>query len=196
MRPETTGIPSLATILLVLLGLFGLSACATGGAGDPPALLAQASQDIRENRLDEARRILDTLRKTDSNDPALWNNLATLEFREAHYRQSLADLNRGISLDPGNNTLKINKARLLLAEHQDKLARAILQGLEKTRPWPPGFRILLAIAEWRTGHREAARILFQETLSNHPDDPMARAYLTHPSKISPSTLENDSSPQR
>ena len=177
---------------MVLLGLCGLSACATSRTDDPPALLAKASQDIRENRLAEARTILGTLQKTDPTDPALWNNLATLEFRESHYHRSLADLDRGISLDPGNQTLKINKARLLLAEHQNKIALKILQGFEQTRPWPPGFRILLAIAEWRTGHREAARILFQETLANHPDDPMARAYLSDPSNLPPPTMQNNS----
>ena len=163
--------------------LVGLSACATTPSEDPSALLSRASQDIRQSKLGEARTILDHLQKTDPSDPALWNNLATLEFREKNYPQALADLNHGIAVDPQNQTLKLNKSRLLLAEHKNHEARELLLGLEKTRPWPPGFRILLAIAEWRTGHREAARILFQETLANHPDDPLAKAYLTDPSTL-------------
>lgn len=87
----------------------------------------------------------------------------------------------------------MNKARLLLAMGKNQAARTLLREMIRMRPWPKGYRILLAIAENRTGHNEAARILFEELIANHPNDPLAKKYLhsltpdaTGTKKMSPS----------
>lgn len=175
----STRIPAAAASLF---SAFLLAACATTTPAGPGPLLSKANQDLRSGHYQESQRILNELRRTDPDDPAVWNNLAALEFREHHFRKALSDLDHGLALDPKNAGLKLNKARLLLTMDRNLEARALLLEMENTNPWPQGFRILMAIADWRTGHRESARLLFREILADHPNDPMAEAYLSKPDR--------------
>jgi tetratricopeptide (TPR) repeat protein len=176
-RDTSARIPAVATGLFTA---FLLASCTTATPAGPGPLLVKANHDLRSGHYQESRQILNDLRRTDPEDPAVWNNLAALEFREHHFRKALSDLDHGLALDPKNSGLRLNKARLLLTMDRNHEARALLLDMENANPWPQGFRILMAIADWRTGHRESARLLFREILADHPNDPMAEAYLSKP----------------
>jgi predicted Zn-dependent protease len=163
-------------LLLAIL----LASCATPSQSGPGPLISQANADLRAGKYRESRKILNDLSRSDKNDPAVWNNLATLEFRERHLHKAMADLDRGLSIDPDNPELRLNKVRLLLAMGKNPEARTLLLQIGEKTPWPPGFRILMAIADWRTGHKSSARLLFREILAVHPNDPLAEAYLAKP----------------
>lgn len=164
--------------ILSALILATVTSCASSGALQNQDLLKQSSLDIRQHRLSEAQAILDRLRTTLPDNPAVWNNLATVAFLQKNYPLALAMMDNALSLRPTNPDLRMNKARLLLAMGHNESARILLRRMIRLRPWPKGYRILLAIAEKRTGHREASRILFEEMIANHPDDTLAQKYLS------------------
>ncbi|MHB1926131.1 MAG: tetratricopeptide repeat protein [Leptospirillum sp.] len=155
-----------------------LTACSTENPPPSLDLLRQSSLDIQQHRLVHAEKILDRLKKTMPEDPTVWNNLATVAFLHKDYARSLRMMDRALALKPSSTGLRMNKARLLLAMGKNQAARTLLRKMIRLRPWPKGYRILLAIAEKRTGHIEAAAILFEELIANHPDDPLAKKYLS------------------
>jgi|AADL01.1.fsa_nt_gi predicted Zn-dependent protease len=173
-RLETKRVPEILAALI----LATVTSCASNGTLHNRDLLKQSSEDIRNHRLSEAQAILDQLKTTLPENPAVWNNLATVAFLQKDYSLALAMMDNALSLRPTNPDLRMNKARLLLAMGQNEEARLLLRRMIRLRPWPKGYRILLAIAEKKTGHREAARILFEEMIANHPDDPLAQKYLS------------------
>lgn len=166
---------------LLLLSIL-LASCAAPAPSGPGPLISQANEDLRAGKYRESRKILNDLSRSDKDDPAVWNNLATLEFRERHLQRAMADLDRGLSIDPENPELRLNKVRLLLAMGKNPEARTLLLKIGEKTPWPPGFRILMAIADWRTGRKASARLLFREILTDHPNDPLAEAYLAKPTR--------------
>lgn len=164
---------------MACLSLSGmLFACSTGYPPSSLDLLRQSSLDIRQHHLVRAETILERLKQSMPEDPAVWNNLATVAFLQKDYARSLSMMDQALALKPASPRLRMNKARLLLAMGKNQAARTILRKMIRLRPWPKGYRILLAIAEKRTGHQEAARILFEELIANHPDDPLAQKYLS------------------
>ncbi len=164
--------------VLAALMVTTVTSCASSGPPKNQDLLKQSSLDIREHRLSEAQAILNRLKTTLPENPAVWNNLATVAFLQKDYSLALSMMDNALSLRPTNPDLRMNKARLLLAMGQNDSARILLRRMIRLRPWPKGYRILLAIAEKRTGHQEAARILFEELIANHPNDPLAQKYLS------------------
>ncbi len=179
LRLPTSLAPVASGFLGLLLGIL-LASCATPAPSGTGPLISRANADLRAGKYRESKKILDELSRTDKDDPAVWNNLATLEFREHHFQKAMADLERGLTFDPENPGLRLNKARLLLAMGKNPEARDLLLQIGEKTPWPPGFRILMAIADWRTGHMSSARLLFREILVDHPNDPLAEAYLSKP----------------
>jgi Flp pilus assembly protein TadD len=126
----------------------------------------------------EARQDLSRELRLHPRNISVWNNLAYLDFKNGKYRKADGDLSQGLALNPGNTFLLENRARLSLARQEDEKARAILLSLEAVRPWPKGFRLLLAIADLRTGRSDEARLLLNAILSDRPRDPLARFYLS------------------
>ncbi len=161
--------------LLLLSGLGCASLTPSQNPGKTPS--RSFSQDLAAGRIDLARLDLSRTLKLDPHDFAAWNNLAYLDFRRHDYPKAEGDLDKGLALNPGNPFLRLNKARLLLAESRYPEARTMLLSLEPIHPWPPGFRLLLAIADLHTGHQEASRTLLNEILNSRPMDKMAQNYL-------------------
>lgn len=163
--------------IFALCGFTGCASSGNGGAGEN-ASAEFFSRDLQAGHYEAARQDLSGELRRNPHSAAAWNNLALLDFKTGHERKADGDLSQGLALDPHNTFLLLNRARLCLARLQYKKARKILVSLEGVRPWPRGFRLLLAIADLKTGHRESSRILLEEILSERPHDPMARAYLS------------------
>uniref|UniRef100_A0A7C3R3U1 Uncharacterized protein n=1 Tax=Leptospirillum ferriphilum TaxID=178606 RepID=A0A7C3R3U1_9BACT len=162
------------------VALYGLTGCASSGDGGVGENTASElfSRDLQAGHYEAARQDLAGELRRNPHSASAWNNLALLDFKAGHEQKADGDLSQGLALDPHNTFLLLNRARLSLARHQYKKARKILLSLEGVRPWPRGFRLLLAIADLKTGHRESSRLLLEEILSERPHDPMARAYLS------------------
>ena len=167
-------------VVVTGVSLFWITGCASSGErsrqGVSPA--ESFSRDLKAGRYMEARQDLSRELRLHPRNISVWNNLAYLDFKNGKYRKADGDLAQGLALNPGNAFLLENRARLFLACHKDESARRILLSLEAVRPWPKGFRLLLAIADLRTGHKEEARLLLNAILSERPRDPLARVYLS------------------
>ncbi|MHB1285155.1 MAG: tetratricopeptide repeat protein [Leptospirales bacterium] len=162
-----------------LLLLSGLGCAFLSPSPDSGESLSRSfSQNLAAGRVVRARADLSSLLKRNPHDFAAWNNLAYLDFRQSNYTRAEGDLDQALALNPGNPFLRLNKARLLLAETRYSEARSLLLSLEPLHPWPKGFRLLLAIADLHTGHQESARLLLMEILNARPSDTMAHAYLS------------------
>lgn len=167
-------------VIAGVCSLFALSGCATsgiGGGGEDSSANSFA-RDLQAGHFEAARQDLSEELRRNPRSASAWNNLALLDFKAGHERKADGELSQGLALEPHNTFLLLNRARLDLARRQYKKARKILLSLEGVRPWPRGFRLLLAIADLKTGHRESSRLLLEEILSERPHDPMARAYLS------------------
>ncbi|OOH83780.1 tetratricopeptide repeat protein [Leptospirillum ferriphilum] len=178
--PENFSCKKALQVLMAGVYLFWMTGCASsGGSGSTEASLTESfEQDLRTGHYLKARQDLSRELRLHPRNISVWNNLAYLDFKNGQYRQADGDLAQGLALNPKNAFLLENRARLFLARHKDKAARKILLSLETVRPWPRGFRLLLAIADLRTGHQEEARLLLNAILSDRPRDPLARVYLS------------------
>ena len=167
-------------VVVTGVSLFWITGCASSGErsrqGVSPA--ESFSRDLKAGRYMEARQDLSRELRLHPRNISVWNNLAYLDFKNGKYRKADGDLSQGLALNPGNTFLLENRARLSLARQEDEKARAILLSLEAVRPWPKGFRLLLAIADLRTGRSDEARLLLNAILSDRPRDPLARFYLS------------------
>lgn len=167
--------------LSILLALFLLSAqgCVTApeGVESKRSLLEGYSKDIRSNHLNAARSDLLEGTRLYPSETVFWNDLAYLEFIEGHYPLAEKMLDRGLMIDPGNQELLLNKARLYLAEGNVANAKKILFRMLPRHPWLHGYRLLLAIVEVKDGNTEAGRILFEDLNDHHPGDFLIKKYL-------------------
>ncbi len=152
--------------------------CSTAASSSMEELYGAFSKDEKSGNIHQARVDLYDILKSHPRDPIVWNDLAYLDFLSHHYRKAQGDLSQGLALNPSNRFLLLNKARLFLAEGKNENAREILLPMISFHPWPKGFRMILAIADLRTGHRGSARILFSEILSERPSDRLASIYLS------------------
>ncbi len=168
-------------VLVTGLCLVWLTGCASSGKtrSSEASLTESFEHDLRTGHYLKAREDLSRELHLHPRNVTVWNNLAYLDFKAGKYRQADGDLAQGLALNPKNAFLLENRARLFLARHKDKNARRILLSLETVRPWPKGFRLLLAIADLRTGHKDEARLLLNAILSDRPHDTLARVYLSH-----------------
>jgi predicted Zn-dependent protease len=135
------------------------------------------SRDIKSNHLNSARAdLLEGSRRYPS-ETAFWNDLAYLDFLQSNYSSAEKMLDRGLQIDPGNQQLLLNKARLSLAEGDVVEAKKILFRMLPRHPWIHGYRLLLAIVEVKDGNSEAGRILFEDLNDHHPGDLLIKSYL-------------------
>lgn len=163
--------------VFAVLGFAGCASSVTEGTGESFSV-ESFKHNLQSGHYEAARQDLYGELRKNPRSAIVWNNLALLDFKAGHERKADGDLSQGLALDPHNTFLLLNRIRLFLAMHQYKKARLSLLSLENIRPWPRGFRLLLAIADLKTGHRESSRLLLEEILSDRPHDPMARAYLS------------------
>lgn len=134
-------------------------------------------KDEKLGDIQKAKADLSGILKVHPADPVAWNDLAYLDFLSHHYKKAQWALSQGLALNPSDHFLLLNKARLFLAEGENQKARMILLPMISSHPWPKGFRMILAIADSRTGHPDSARVLFSEILSERPSDSLASIYL-------------------
>ena len=187
MRNILCRLTRLFPVFLLFLAFSTLLACSTG----VPSLSRQElygafSKDEKAGDLRKARLDLSDILKSHPRDPIAWNDLAYLDFLSHHYKKAQGALAQGLALNPNDHFLLLNKARLFLAEGKNEKARRVLLSMMASRPWPKGFRMILAIADLRTGHRDSARVLFSEILAERPSDKLASIYLSRLSLRHPS----------
>ncbi|BAM07443.1 tetratricopeptide repeat protein [Leptospirillum ferrooxidans] len=153
--------------------------CATApkGAESKRSLMEEYSRDISSHHIDAARAALLEGTRLYPTETVFWNDLAYLDFLEGHYPSAAKMLNRGLMIDPGNQGLLLNKARLYLAEGDVANAKKILFRMLPRHPWLHGYRLLLAIVEVKDGNIEAGRILFEDLNDHHPGDALIKSYL-------------------
>ncbi len=161
-----------------VLTLLALVACSSDPFVSRQDLFGQFSKDEKKGHFLQAKSDLSKILKSHPSDAIAWNDLAYLDFLGHHYRKAEGDLAQGLAVNPHNSFLLLNQSRILLAQGKNREARTLLLSMLPSHPWPKGFRMMLAIADSRTGHKEAARLLFEEILSRHPDDTLASLYLT------------------
>lgn len=141
------------------------------------ALMEEYSRAIESNHLDSARSALLEGTRRYPSETVFWNDLAYLDFRQSNYSSAEKMLNRGLRIDPDNQELLLNKARLYLAEGDVVDAKKILFRMLPHHPWIHGYRLLLAIVEVKDGDNEAGRILFEDLRDHHPGDLLIKSYL-------------------
>jgi len=161
---------------LLLLSVQGCATVQTKGPSKR-ALMEEYSRDIRLNHLDLARAVLLDGSRRYPSETVFWNDLAYLDFRQGNYSSAEKMLNDGLRIDPDNQGLLLNKARLFLAEGNVVDAKKILFRMLPRHPWIHGYRLLLAIVEVKGGNSEAGRILFEDLNDHHPEDLLVRSYL-------------------
>jgi len=167
-----------ASFLLVFLTVSLMLGCATAPYSSRQELYGAFSKDEKAGNLQKARIDLCAILKISPQDSIAWNDLAYLDFLSHHYRKAQGDLSQGLAVNPSDHFLLLNSARLFLAEGENERARVTLLSMISAHPWPKGFRMILAIADLRTGHRDSAKLLFSEILSERPYDRLAAIYLS------------------
>ncbi|MHB1562998.1 MAG: tetratricopeptide repeat protein [Leptospirillum sp.] len=168
-------VPFMLFALLILL----FQGCAAVQMQNPSkrSLMEAYSRDMRSNHFDLARSALLEGTRRYPSETVFWNDLAYLDFRQGHYPSAEKMLNRGLRIDPGNQGLLLNEARLYLAEGRLADAKRILFQMLPRHPWLHGYRLLLAIVEVKDGNSEAGRILFEDLYDHHPGDLLVKSYI-------------------
>jgi len=166
------------TVFLLLLTVLTMVGCGTTPSSSRQELYGAFSKDERSGNIEKARLDLYGILNLQPRDSIAWNDLAYLDFLSHHYQKAEGELSQGLLMNPTDRFLLLNKARLFLAEGENEQARRILLSMISSHPWPKGFRMILAIADLRTGHRDSARVLFSEILSDRPSDSLASIYLS------------------
>jgi Flp pilus assembly protein TadD len=165
-------------VLLLFLTVLTMVGCSTVHSPSRQELYGAFSKDEKQGNLQKARMDLGRILKVQPRDSIAWNDLAYLDFLSRHYKKAQGDLSQGLAIDPASRFLLLNKARLLLAEGENEKSRTVLLSMISSHPWPKGFRMVLAIADMRTGHLDSARVLLSEILSDRPSDNLASIYLS------------------
>jgi predicted Zn-dependent protease len=165
-------------VLFQMLLLFaqGCSTVQTNGTSKH-ALMAEYSRDMRSNSLSSARAVLLEGSRRYPSETVFLNDLAYLDFLQGNYASAGKMLDRALRIDPDNQNLLLNEARLFLAKKDVVDAKKILFRMLPRHPWVHGYRILLAIVEVKDGNSEAGRILFEDLEDHHPGDLLIKSYL-------------------
>ncbi len=166
-------------VLVLAFCALWIQGCATSHqeVASKRLLMVSYDQEMKQNQLAAARKILLQGVRQYPREPLFWNDLAYLSFREGNYADADKMLSEGLRISPENQHLLLNEVRLDLARGKVSDGRKILFGMLPRHPWVHGYRLLLAITEVKSGNPEAGRILFEDLHDHHPHDPLIRRYI-------------------
>ncbi|MEO0641846.1 MAG: tetratricopeptide repeat protein [Pseudomonadota bacterium] len=119
MRKAVAGyLAALAAFALIACGDAQPSAPRAGDGGweggeEPRALLQESREAADENRLADARALLDQALALEPENPALWVAIARLRYRGGEHQQAITAAQRAVELGPGHAPALLLRAQLV-----------------------------------------------------------------------------------
>jgi len=148
-------------------------------SADPPPHTAflRGLLSLADGRLEDAREQFERARKQEPEDPAVLVNLGVTYARLGRTEDAVPVFSKLLSLDPGNQEARFNRALALASGDKLEGAAADLEQLLANGFEEPRALNLLARIREAQGRREEAVALLERSLAADPDQPTFRAML-------------------
>jgi predicted Zn-dependent protease len=143
---------------------------------DPDALWildVLTAQLMHSRRLFEARRYLDQWLQRCPDDPVPLVRRGWVAEHLLVEDAALADYQRALTLEPGNDEVRLRVAEILERTRHAEEALPHFEELRRRQPDSPAVLLGLARCHHQLGQTAEARDLLDALLAGHPDDPQA-----------------------
>ncbi len=141
------------------------------------ALIGQANVALAQNRLEDARELVQGVLKTNSKSGEAWSVLGEIERREEHIKEAIAAYTKAIHNRSNNAGDRINRALLNIALEQYDAASDDIKILKKIGIRDPGVSFAEGLLHYARNEFSSAQTSFEQALATAPNYELAQLYL-------------------